>query len=269
MDATLHRDFTLYVCDEGGPIALEALRIVVRTITVPLEVKRKQECLQVGLNIFYSPSTKAERETVRRIGSINCTLRQQCQAYLRIPRARLYHFILGQYFDYVTRRATRLLQDGTDEGTCSLRYKHRATDTGSFLVTSIKLVFGWLRGRRSHRIDLQCFSHKDFEYASFFDVRDRACIPREHFHYLPVLLQPAEVRDWLDTAYADQPLRDLEVGQRAFYPQPNEELRLVTFAMITHARLGKDSVFGGLPGHVVEAITFIIWAELFSMPWTF
>ena len=248
--ATLHRDFTLFFQDTGAPVAVEALQLVVRNITVPLNVKRRQ-CNDFGYNIHYLPHTEEARDTIKRIATINSVLNHKSTSYLRIPRHEIPYFILGQYFDYITRKATLLLTDGTEEGKYCLWTKFS-------LVTKIKLKFEMLRTKNSHSIQLHCWSDCYIRHAQYYHPNDHGALLSECYMY-PRLLQPVDVRAFLGTSYVDQPLRFLRPVQRPFFPQPYLEFLLTTFCMVSHTRLGSYSPYTGLPDNIIQIITELMW----------
>jgi|Laugrefa1bdmlbdn_1035148.scaffolds.fasta_scaffold11789_2 hypothetical protein len=259
--ATLHRKFTLFFQDTGAPVAVEALQLVVRTITVPFQVKRVGPHGTVNgydYNIFYRPPTEEARDTLKRIATFNAILNHKCTSYLRIPRHEIPYFILGQYFDYITNKATFLLTDGTEEGKYRLYTKQSPTDTVFFLVTKIKLKFEMLRTKNSHSIQLHCCSDFYIRHAQYYHPNDHDALLSECYMY-PPLLQPVDVRAFLGTSYVDQPLRFLRPVQRPFFPQPYLEFLLTTFCMVSHTRLGSYSPYTGLPDNIIQIITELMW----------
>jgi hypothetical protein len=116
---TLHRDFTLLYTDTGAPPVIETLKVVIRTITVPFHVETGN-WQDRGYSICHTPTTEEQRDTLKRIATTNKSLKKLSSTYLRIPHHRIGHFILHQYLDYVTRKATLLLLDGTEDGLYSI-----------------------------------------------------------------------------------------------------------------------------------------------------
>lgn len=261
--ATLHRNFTLFFQDTGAPVAVEALQLVVRTITVPLKVNRigpNDFGDGYGYNIFYKPPTQEARETLKRIATANTILNQKCTSYLRIPRHEIPYFILGQYFDYITRKATFLLTDATEEGKYCLYTKQSPTDRSFSLVTKIKLKFEMLRTKHSQSIQMHCWRDYYFRHAQYYHPTDHGNVLWEA-HMYPRLLWPVDVRAFLGTAYVDQPIRFLKPVQRLFFPQPHLEFLLTNFCMVSHARLGSCSPYTGIPENVMHIIVQLIWRQ--------
>jgi hypothetical protein len=257
---TLHRNFTVLYNDTGAPPVIEALQVVVRTIIVPFKIKRR-DCIDQGYNIFYKPTSEEGRDTLKRIATTNTSLHKMTSSYFRIPRHAIGHFILHQYLNYITRKATLLLQDGTEEGKYCLYAKEQVDDTIYSLVTKIKLQHSWLTWKLSHSINLWLFSHEYFTQAQFFHRRDHKVMLREPTWTFNRLKTPSALRAFLEKSYKNQPLHFLKPVQRPFFPQPELELCITAFCMATHPRLGIASTYHCLPGNIIEIIIQAIWNE--------
>jgi hypothetical protein len=257
---TLHRNFTVLYNDTGAPPAIEALQVVVRTIIVPFDVKRR-DCIDQGYNIFYKQTSEEQRNTLKRIATTNTSLNKMTSSYFRIPSHAMGHFILHQYLNYITRKATLLLQDATEEGKYCLYAKEHVDDTIYSLITKIKLQHSWLMYKVSHSINLWLCSNRNFTEAEFFCRQDHKVMLREPAWTLNRLKTPSAVRAFLEKSYKNHPLRLLKPVQRPFYPQPELELCITAFCMATHPRLGIASTYHCLPGNIIEIIIQAIWNE--------
>jgi hypothetical protein len=257
---TLHRDFTLLYKDTGAPPAIEALKVVIRTITVPFHVKRR-DCIDQGYDIFYTLTSEEGRDTLKRIATTNTSLNKMTSSYFSIPRHAMGHFILHQYLDYITRKATLLLQDGTEEGKYCLYTKEHIDHTIYSRVIKIKLEHSWLMYKTSHSINLWLYSNGLFTEAQFFCPRDHKAMLREPSWTFNRMKTPSALRVFLKKSYENLPLSSLKPVQRPFFPQPQLEQQLTAFCMATHPRLGSSSTYHDLPGNIIQIIIQEIWNQ--------